>query len=86
MQVFGSAAAMGYCRGFIDRALWTTLACGILDASYMGLFAVAALNPTKTVYVTFIGGGVFQNSMTWICAAIEKAALRFKDSGSVCWP
>ena len=55
-----------------------TLATGILDASYDALFCVAAQNPTRKVFLTFIGGGVFQNSMTWICDAIYKAAVKYR--------
>lgn len=71
---------MGYSRS-INRQKWETLARGILDASYDGLFAVAALNPTKKVFLTFIGGGVFQNSMHWISDAIYKAAVKHKSAG-----
>ena len=54
---------------------------GILNASYEGIFSVAAQNPTKKLFLTFIGGGVFQNSMTWIANAILRAALIYKKSG-----
>ena len=80
MQVFASAAAVGYSRS-INRSKWETIAKGILDASYDGLFAVAAQNPTKKLFLTFIGGGVFQNSMHWICDAIYRAAKRHRAAG-----
>lgn len=79
-QVFASAAAVGYSRN-INRHKWERLAKGILDASYDGLFAVAALNPTKKVFLTFIGGGVFQNSMHWIADAIYRAAVKYRNAG-----
>lgn len=80
IQVFASAAAVGY-SGIVNRKKWETLAKGILYASYDAVFAVAALNPTKKLFLTFIGGGVFQNSMTWISDAIRKAAEKHKHAG-----
>ena len=80
MQVFASAAAVGYSRS-INRSKWEILARGILDASYDGLFAVAAQNKTKKLFVTFIGGGVFQNSMSWISDAIYRAAVKHRRAG-----
>ena len=82
--MFASAAAVGYSRQ-IERANWKTLAKGILDASYEGVFSVAAQNTTRKVFLTFIGGGVFQNSMTWISDAIYKAAVKYRKYGlTVC--
>ncbi|KAL5264928.1 hypothetical protein ACHWQZ_G005875 [Mnemiopsis leidyi] len=79
-QVFASAAAVGYSRS-INRSKWEILARGILDASYDGLFAVAAQNKTKKLFITFIGGGVFQNSMSWISDAIYRAAVKHRKAG-----
>ena len=78
--MFASAAAVGYSRS-INRKKWETLARGILDASYDGLFAVAARKSTKKLFITFIGGGVFQNSMSWISDAIYKAAVKHRRAG-----
>ena len=79
-QVFCSAAAVGY-SGIVNRAAWAELACGILNATYDGIFNAAKCNPTKKLFLTFVGGGVFQNSMTWICDAIYRAAVKHKNSG-----
>lgn len=79
-QVFGAACAMGYSR-CTKNALWADLSNLVLIASYDALLRVAAGSENKKVFLTFIGGGVFQNPMHWILGAIEKAAKKYKDHG-----
>ena len=71
---------MGYSR-CTKNALWADLSNLVLIASYDALLRVAAGSENKKVFLTFIGGGVFQNPMHWILGAIEKAAKKYKDHG-----
>ena len=62
--------------------LWANLARGILDTSYLALFHAAATNPSSNkLFLTFIGGGVFQNPIGWICDAILSAGKQYKNAG-----
>ena len=81
LQVFGAAAAIGYswCG---KQKLWENLARGILNTSYLGIFHAAATNPSSNkLFLTFIGGGVFQNPIHWICEAILSAGKKYRDAG-----
>ncbi len=77
-QAFCSALPIGYHHDLrLNTARWEPLARLVLDALYEATLWAAVLNAqsggTRTVLLTFVGGGVFANEMAWIRAAIERA-------------
>jgi hypothetical protein len=73
---FGSACAVNYSPDN-NRDLWEPLARLILNASYEAALWVGAANQkSNTVFLTFLGGGVFGNDEKWIASAIRRAANR----------
>jgi hypothetical protein len=85
-QIYCSALPVGYCN-FRDKAKeFELFAPLVLEASYEATLAAAVLNANRdrkegsqTVYLTLIGGGVFQNEISWICHAIDRALSRYQD-------
>ena len=77
-QAFCSALPIGYHHGPQHMAAnWEPLARLVLDALYEATLWAAVVNAqnggSRTVLLTFVGGGVFQNQPAWIRAAIERA-------------
>ena len=83
-QVFSSACSVAYSRN--DRKLWEPLARIVLEATYEATLLAALKNAarhggqhgSRRVFLTAVGGGVFGNSMGWVCDAMEMAFEKFK--------
>ena len=79
-QVYASALPLGYLP--VNHDLCKPLAQIVLDATYEAAFLVAIKNKLKTgnnkLFLTLVGGGVFENSHEWIISAIRKAATKFQ--------
>ena len=77
-QAFCSALSCGYTNVPLDA--WEPLATIALDAAYEATLLAALTDehpaPLRTVWLTFIGGGVFGNRMEWIAGAIGRALKR----------
>ena len=78
-QIFCAAISCAYSR--LPTAAWETAATIALDAAYEGtLLATAKLRDEGigdgTVWLTFIGGGVFGNTDEWIYRAMDRAIKR----------
>eukprot|EP00053_Salpingoeca_punica_P006185 m.59350 g.59350 ORF g.59350 m.59350 type:complete len:383 (-) comp13571_c0_seq1:217-1365(-) len=74
-QAYVSAISVGY--SMLPASKWEPLARIVLDASYeatlwQGVLA-AAKHGVNTVFLTFVGGGVFRNEMPWITDSINRA-------------
>lgn len=69
-QCYCSALSCGYTN--IPKPLWEPLARLVLTANYLATILVACANRSRsrTVFLTFLGGGVFQNYHEWIADAI----------------
>ena len=83
-QAFCSAVSCAYSA--VETALWEPIATLILEAAYEGTLIAAANEGDRgtgsgTVWLTFLGGGVFGNKPAWIATAIEKALKRTKNLG-----
>ena len=82
-QVYCSALPVAYSR--IESMYWESFARLILDATYEATLYAGLLNMEKTgcnlVYLTLFGGGAFGNDKQWIFDALEKALLKFENSG-----
>ena len=81
-QAFCSALSCGYARAPLD--LWEPLATLVLDAAYEATLLAAVVDTAESagsgkVWLTFLGGGVFQNDPDWIAAAIGRALMRCAD-------
>lgn len=81
-QVFSSGVPISYDR-LTSQKSSRRLAQVILDGTYEATIAAAAIlsqvrGERVKVYLTMVGGGVFGNSHSWICAAIERAVRRFR--------
>lgn len=72
-QVFTSTLALGYSEGSFDAHAAAKICTQLLRAAYLGTLLAAASLGKKTVVLTLIGGGVFQNSHRSILEAIEWA-------------
>ncbi len=55
----------------------------ILQASYEGVLKYAFFYDKKKVFLTLIGGGVFNNPIEWIAEALIKAVREFTDKGDM---
>ena len=68
----------------ISNDLWEKLAQIILDANYEATIWAAAINRVKTgtkdVFLTFLGGGVFNNKTEWIAKSIARAIKIAKEN------
>jgi hypothetical protein len=78
-QVYCAALPIGYSG--IQAVHWEPFARLVLEATYEATFYAALKNYQITgnprLYLTLVGGGVFENEMQWILDAIEKAVLKF---------
>ncbi|MFT3839938.1 MAG: hypothetical protein QM723_23325 [Myxococcaceae bacterium] len=72
-QVFTSTLALGYSEGSYDAHAAMKICRQLLRAAYLGTLLGAASLGKRTVVLTLIGGGVFQNSHRLILEAIEWA-------------
>uniref|UniRef100_A0A7S1LFR1 Uncharacterized protein n=1 Tax=Neobodo designis TaxID=312471 RepID=A0A7S1LFR1_NEODS len=79
-QTFNSAVSVGYSRCSAED--WATVSSLVLCGSYEATLLTSVLTncwrllkqrPPRPVLLTKLGGGVFQNSTSWIQAAIEHA-------------
>lgn len=82
-QTFCSALSIGYSHGADSK--WQPLARIVLDATYEATLLAALIDlhekrGSGKVYLTFVGGGVFGNRLTWIASAIGRACHVLKDA------
>jgi len=78
-QALASAVSCGYSR--VAPESWEPLATLALDAAYEATLLAAVLDSeaaerSGTVWITFLGGGVFRNPKPWIASAIGRASSR----------
>lgn len=82
-QIYCSALPIGY-TPHIPVPLFEKFARLILEATYEATFLAGLMNiangGSPKVFLTLVGGGVFQNNSDWILDAIYKSALKFKNS------
>jgi len=76
-QIYCSALPIAYV-GF-SSTLWKPFASLILEATYEATTCASILNGDDRVYLTLVGGGVFGNDLAWICAAIQRAVLKYAE-------
>lgn len=84
-QAFCSALSCAYDPATPLQA-WEPFARLVLDATYEATLRAAALDREEgggsgTVWLTFVGGGVFGNRMTWIADAIGRAMAKAERMG-----
>ena len=84
-QAFCSALSCAYDPATPLQA-WEPFARLVLDATYEATLRAAALDREEgggsgTVWLTFVGGGVFGNRMAWIADAIGRAMGRARGLG-----
>ncbi len=81
-QVFTAAIDFGYLNSHLkhERAA-IEKACILLDTAYEGTIKAVAYKGKKKLFLTLIGGGVFDNNLLWIAKAIEKNIEFIKDAG-----
>ena len=81
-QAYCSALPIGYSD--CPKKLWERFARLVLEASYEATFAAAVINKANTgnglLYLTLIGGGVFQNDQSWILDAIRRACEVYREA------
>ncbi len=82
-QIYCSALPIGY-SSFISEDYFEYFAKLILDATYEATFYAALFNfkngGSNHLFLTLVGGGVFQNKLEWILEAIEKSVMKFKNT------
>lgn len=82
-QAFCSALPVAYSS--YPSELWADFAQLVLNAAYEATLAAAVHNAAETgnhtVFLTLLGGGAFGNPEQWIVAAIQRALLRYQNSG-----
>lgn len=80
-QIYCSALPIGYSN--IYSGDWKEFATLVLNATYESAFYAATENYQKTgcpiLYLTLVGGGVFQNELSWILSAIKSSLEKFKN-------
>ncbi len=81
-QAFCSALSCGYASGSLRQ--WRPIATLVLDAAYEATLLAAIVEAeagrcSGRVWLTFLGGGAFGNSMTWIANAMRRALERVGD-------
>ena len=80
-QIYCSALPIGYSN--IYSGDWKEFASLVLDATYESAFYAATENYQKTgcpiLYLTLVGGGVFQNELSWILSAIKSSVEKFRN-------
>ncbi len=83
-QVYCSALSCAYSG--VGNTHWEKLARLVLNANYEATIWAAVLNRnsggSKTVYLTFLGGGVFGNEPEWIASAIGTAVAKATIAGA----
>ena len=81
-QVFAAAADFGATNSTLrtdpHAQKWAQT---ILNAAYQGALHSAFINNRKKVFLTLMGGGVFDNDPTWICDAIGRMKNFIQESG-----
>ncbi len=81
-QAYCSALPVGYSRH--PKELWKEFASLVLEASYEATLCAGLLNFASTgnnsVFLTLVGGGVFENDTDWILAAIRRAVQLFANT------
>jgi len=74
-QAYCSALPVAYSQS--SPAKWEAFARMVLEASYKATVCASILNSQRTgnkkAYLTFVGGGVFGNEISWIVDAIERS-------------
>jgi len=74
-QAYCSALPVGY--GAHPADLWEDFARLVLEATYEATMCAATLNASETgntsVFLTLVGGGVFENRSEWITESCERA-------------
>lgn len=80
-QIYCSALPIGYSN--IYSGDWKEFATLVLNATYESDFYAATENYQKTgcpiLYLTLVGGGVFQNDLSWILSAIKSSLEKFRN-------
>lgn len=72
-QVFAAAADFGGTNGALkNNPIAQAWAQTILNAAYQGALHCTFVRNRKKVFLTLMGGGVFQNDFSWICNAITR--------------
>lgn len=81
-QVYCSGVPIGY--NDAPASSWTPFAPLLLQATYEATFWAAWEHYQKTgvgqLFLTLVGGGVFENPLPWIIAAIEQALYQFQEA------
>jgi len=81
-QVFTAAVDFGYLNaGYKKNPVVVQRAKALIDAAYKGTLLAAITNKKKKVFLTLIGGGVFQNNISWIAESIAKNENLIKQHG-----
>ena len=79
-QIYCSALPVGYCN--FPNSNWQPFAQLVLDAAYEAAFYEAVINAAQTgnrsLFLTLLGGGVFENDVEWILSAICRALKLFR--------
>ncbi len=79
-QIYCSALPVGYSS--ISPPIWEPFARIVLEGTYRATLAAGVLNAcrtgNKTVYLTLVGGGVFNNSPEWIADSLLKACHLYR--------
>ncbi len=83
-QTYNSAMSIGYSE--LPDFLWQPVAQIVLDATYeatllAGVIQFHRAKPPPIVFLTKVGGGVFQNKDIWIRQAIERAMKKVDKYG-----
>ena len=81
-QAYCSALPVGYLK--YSHELWTEFARLILEATYEATLCAALMNASQTgnntVFLTLVGGGVFENDPDWILSGFQRALALYKDA------
>lgn len=81
-QAYCSALPVGYLDH--PHEMWTEFARLILEATYEATLCAALLNARETdnntVFLTLVGGGVFENDPDWIVDGLQRALALYKDA------
>lgn len=81
-QVFAAAADFGGTNEALkNNTTAQAWAQTILNAAYQGALHCAFIRNRKKVFLTLMGGGVFQNDFSWICNAITRLKDFIQQSG-----
>ena len=81
-QVYCSGVPIGYNTAPVEA--WVPFAPMVLNATYEATFWAAWEQYQRTgvgqLFLTLVGGGVFQNPLPWVVAAIERSLKRFAEA------